>query len=65
MTRYYRRIDAGSGENLRAGLVASALAVTAAAVSFYIVRIFLCREPLPELPREGQGAPIGTEGEGK
>ena len=46
MTRYYRRKQAGTQENLRAGLVAGALATTVAAASFYLVRVFLSREPL-------------------
>ena len=46
MTRYYRRKEAGRRENLGAGLVAAGLATTVAAVSFYLVKIFLSREPL-------------------
>ena len=46
MTRYYRRKETGRKENLGAGLVAAGLATTVAAVSFYLVRIFLSREPL-------------------
>jgi len=49
MTRYFRRTDPGPGENLRAGLVAGALATTVAAVSFYLVRLFLSREPLESI----------------
>jgi hypothetical protein len=56
VTRYIRRKDPGPGENLRAGLVAGALAVATAAVSFYLVRLVLSREPLE--PLEG-----GTAGE--
>ncbi|MFH1766320.1 MAG: hypothetical protein ABIF09_19225 [Gemmatimonadota bacterium] len=50
MSRFYRRTKPGLGENLRAGLVAGALAGTVAAVSFYLVRLFLAREPLEPLP---------------
>ena len=58
MTRYYRRKEAGSGENLRAGLVAGGLAAAVAAVSFYFVRIFLSREPLDSLePHETDESP--------
>jgi len=57
MSRFYRRTKPGLGENLRAKLVAGGLAATVAAVSFYLVRLFLAREPLdslhPEVPGEG------------
>lgn len=43
---YYRRIDPGPGETLRAGLAAGAIAAAAAAVSFYLVRVYLARERL-------------------
>jgi hypothetical protein len=49
MTRYYRRTSPGRRENLGAALVAAGLAGTIAAASFYIVRLFLAREPLEEL----------------
>ena len=49
MSRYYRRTKPGLGENLRAGLVAGGVAATVAAVSFYVVRLFLAREPLDPL----------------
>ena len=59
MSRFYRRIKPGPEENLRAGLVAGGLAATVAAVSFYLVRLFLAREPLdsldPKVPGEGSG----------
>ncbi|MBT8396914.1 MAG: hypothetical protein HKO65_13050 [Gemmatimonadetes bacterium] len=60
MTRYYRRTDPGRGENLRAGLVAGAVATAVASVSFYLVRIFLSRELLEPLDKEesvGGGSP--------
>jgi len=56
MSRYYRRTDPGSGENFRAGLVAGALAGSVAVVSFYLVRLFLTREPLEPLD---PSAPVG------
>ena len=64
MTRYFRRTDPGTSENLRAGLVAGALATAVAAVSFYLVRIFLSREPLEPLPAEhpGESLPEGPQG---
>ncbi len=50
MSGFYRRTKPGPGVNLRAGLVAGGVAVAAAAVSFYVVRLFLAREPLDPLP---------------
>jgi len=66
MSRYYRRVDPGPGENLRAGLVAGAVAGSVAAVSFYLVRLFLAREPLepldpPALVDEPLGEPNRKE----
>ena len=55
MTRYYRRKKTGPKENLRAGLIAGALATSVAAVSFYLTRIFLSREAME--PVEGEGPP--------
>jgi hypothetical protein len=55
MTRYYRRKKTGAGEDIRAGLVAGALATMVAGVSFYLVRIFLSREALE--PLEGEASP--------
>ncbi|MFC1661489.1 hypothetical protein ACFL3S_08580 [Gemmatimonadota bacterium] len=46
MTRYFRRTEPGARETLGAGLVAAGLAATVAAVSFYMVRLFLTREPM-------------------
>jgi hypothetical protein len=46
MSRYYRRTTPGTRENLGAALVAAGLAVGVASISFYLVRIFLAREPL-------------------
>jgi len=69
MTTYYRRTETGPGENLKAGLVAGAAATTVAAVSFYLVRIFLSREPLEPLEPGDSGGNVvppeaskGTEG---
>ena len=66
MTRYYRRIQTGRGENLRAGLVAGGLAATVGALSFYLVRLILSRETLePASPQahlpEGPGEPNENE----
>lgn len=55
MTRYIRRKDPGPGENLRAGLVAGVLAAATAAVSFYLVRLFLSREWLEPLEKGTAG----------
>jgi hypothetical protein len=66
MAKYYRRVKTGRGENLRAGLVAGGLAATVGALSFYLVRLILSREPLePASPRahlpEGAGEPNENE----
>ena len=49
MSRFYRMKKPGPGENLRAGLVAGGIAATAAAVSFYLARVFMSRELLEPL----------------
>jgi hypothetical protein len=64
MSRFYRRTRPGLGENLRAGLVAGGLAATVAAVSFYLVRLFLAREPLEPLSPADAGGEI-DEGAGE
>ena len=46
MSRFYRRTEPGRKENVRAGAVAGVMAGAVAAVSFYVVRLFLAREPL-------------------
>jgi hypothetical protein len=65
VTRFYRRTTPGLRENLAAGLVAAGLAAGVAAVSFYLVRLFLAREPLdprsPGLP--GSAAELPPAGE--
>ena len=55
MSRYYRRTTPGTRENLSAALVAAGLAVGMASISFYLVRIFLSREPLATGPGEPRG----------
>jgi hypothetical protein len=75
MSGFYRRTNPGIRENAGAGLAAFGVAAGAAAVTFYLVRIFLAREPLgpfdpPRLPspeglppKEGDSPPPGvTEG---
>ncbi len=57
MTRYFRRKKTGTGENIRAGLVAGALATMVAGVSFYLVRIFLSREALEPVRGEAASDP--------
>ena len=54
MNRYFRRIEPGPGENLRAGLAAGLAAGAVAVVSFYLVRTLLSREPLEPLPASGE-----------
>jgi hypothetical protein len=63
MTRYYRRKEPGAAENLRAGLVAGALATTVAAVSFYFVRLFLSKEPLEPRSEVAAGSEMEREPE--
>jgi hypothetical protein len=67
MTRYYRRKKAGSSENLRAGLVAGALATSVAAISFYLARLFLSKEAMEPADLHGStdrspGGPEEDEG---
>jgi hypothetical protein len=54
LTRFYRRKKPGPREDLGAGLVAFGLAAGVAAVSFYLVRLFLAREPMEELEDGGR-----------
>ena len=67
MSPYYRRTSPGRKENLGAALISAGLALGVASVSFYLVRTFMAREPLPELPtREEAGAepevlPVGAD----
>ncbi len=56
MTRYYRRKETGRKEDLAAGLVAAGVATTVAAISYYLVRIFLSREPLGPIETAGSKA---------
>jgi hypothetical protein len=49
MSRYFRRKEPGLKENLEAGLVATGLAVGIGAVTFYLLRLLLTREPLEPL----------------
>jgi hypothetical protein len=58
MNRYYRRTEPGRRETLSAALVAGSVAVIGAAVSFYLVRLVLAREPLEPL---GPGDPSDPE----
>ena len=64
MTRYYSRKTPGWMENLKAGLVAGGISAAVAAVTFYLVRLTLSREPLvpKALPSAGSGEledPVG------
>ena len=52
MSRYYRRTEPSSRDNLGAGVLAAGLAAGVAAVSFYLTRLFLAREPLDPPKRE-------------
>jgi hypothetical protein len=62
MSRYYRRTTPGLRENLEAGMVAAGLAVGVGALTFYLVRLFLAREPLDPLP-PAKGSPTAPEGQ--
>ncbi len=55
MNRYHRRRTPDLQDNLTAGLVAAGLALGVAAASFYLVRLYLAREPLEPLPSSGPG----------
>ena len=57
MSPYYRRTPPGTRENLSAALVSAGLALGVASISFYLVRTFLAREALPELPPKGEWKP--------
>ena len=67
MSPYYRRTPPGRKENLGAALISAGLALGVASVSFYLVRTFMAREPLSELPpREEAGnepdvRPVGAD----
>jgi hypothetical protein len=66
MSRYYRMKEPGRRENLRAGLVAGGVAAAVAAVSFYLTRLFVSREPLEPLDSSGSEEKVerGTPGGG-
>jgi hypothetical protein len=50
MSRYYRRIEGGRKTSIQAGLVAGGIAAAVGAVSYYMVRLILSREPLGPVP---------------
>jgi len=56
MTVYYRRTTPGPRENLGAGMAALGLGAGVAAVTFYLVRILLAREPFSSGPPAGGGS---------
>jgi hypothetical protein len=55
MSPYYRRRKPGLKENLEAGVLAAGLAAGVAAVTFYLGRLFLARDPLWPLGAESSG----------
>jgi len=61
MSPLYRRTIPGPRENLGAGLISAGLALGVAAASFYVVRIFLAREPFEPRP-PAAGTKEGEEG---
>lgn len=48
-TRYFRRADPGTEENLKAGLFAGIVGASVASLSFYLVRLLLSRERMEPL----------------
>jgi hypothetical protein len=68
MSPYYRRRKPGLKENLEAGILAAGLAAGVAAVTFYVGRLLLARDPLwplgaessRESPRFGDGGGDST-----
>ena len=67
MSPYYVRRTPGLRENLEAGLVAAGVALGVGAVSFYLLRLLLAREPLEPLPTgssRGELPPSPAEGPG-
>lgn len=70
MSPYYRRIPAGRKENLGAAMVSAGLAIGVGSIAFYLVRTFLARETVPELPprkvegEEVPALPADADGEG-
>ncbi len=54
MSRYFRRRTPGTRENLEAGAVAAGLALGVATVTFYLLRLFLSREPISPRPEESR-----------
>ncbi len=65
MSRFFLRRTPGVEENLAAGIVAAGLAAGVAALSFYLVRLYLAREPMEPLPTRvaGPDTSTGTEEE--
>lgn len=56
MSVYYRRTTPGARENLGAGMAAFGVAAGVAAVTFYLTRLFLAREPFsPSPPKPAPG----------
>jgi len=66
VSRYFRRTTPGTRENVGAGLAAVGLAASVAAVTFYLVRLFLAREPLgPSTPPSLPGPQLRSLPEGE
>lgn len=60
MTRYHRRRRPECRETVTAAALAAGVAVGVGAVTFYLTRLFLAREPLGE--RTDTDEPAGTDG---
>ena len=62
MSVYYRRVKPGFRENLGAGLAALGAAAGVAAGTFYLVRLFLAREPIESRRRDpSRNEPPGSD----
>jgi hypothetical protein len=62
MSPYFRRRKPGLKENLEAGVMAAGLAAGVAAVTFYLGRLLLSRDPLWPLDSESSGKSERLEG---
>jgi hypothetical protein len=63
MTRYWRR-RSRLGDTVASAAVSLAVGAAAAATTFYVVRLFLAREPLGQ-PRLPAGTAPGGQGGGR
>ena len=61
MTPRYIRTHPGRKENAAAAVASAVVAAGVGLVTFYVVRVFLARDTVPELPRDpaDSGSPGG------